>query len=68
VGLTKQQITLRHIRSLPFGRTFKVRDLRAALPGISDPTFRIALNELKADGEVKVEGTGPGAVWTRTEP
>ena len=67
-GLTKQQITLRHIRSLPFGRTFKVRDLRAALPGISDPTFRIALNELKADGEVKVEGTGPGAVWTRTEP
>jgi Fic family protein len=67
-GLTKQQITQRHIRSLPLGRTFKVRDLRAALPGISDPTYRIALNELKASGEVKVEGTGPGAVWTRTEP
>lgn len=67
-GLTKQQITHRHIRAFPIGRTFKVRDLRAALPGISDPTFRIALNELKAACEVKVEGTGQGAVWTRTDP
>lgn len=67
-GLTKQQITHRHIRAFPIGRTFKVRDLRAALPGISDPTFRIALNELKAACEVKVEGTGQAAVWTRTDP
>lgn len=67
-GMTKQEITLRHVRSLPVGRTFRVRDLRAALPGISDPTFRIALNELKASGEVQVEGAGPGAVWTRSSP
>lgn len=66
-GLTKQEITRRHVRALPIGRTFKVRDLRAALPGISDPTFRIALTELKASGEVKVAGTGQGAVWTRTD-
>lgn len=67
-GMTKQQITTRHIRTLPAGRTFRVRDLRTALPGISDPTFRIALNELKATGEIKVEGSGPGAIWTRLDP
>lgn len=67
-GLTKQQITLRHVRTLPAGRTFKVRDLRSALPGISDPTFRLALNALKSSQEVKVQGTGQGAVWTRTNP
>ena len=34
----------------------------------SDPTFRLALNALKSSQEVKVQGTGQGAVWTRTNP
>jgi Fic family protein len=67
-GMTKQEITRRHILTLPTGRTFRLRDLRAALRGISDPTFRIVLKDLKSSGEVDVEGTGPGAVWTRTAP
>ncbi len=67
-GLTKQEITSRHILALPVGRTFRVRDLRAALPGISDPTFRIVLTGLKSSGNVDVDGAGQGAVWTRTAP
>jgi hypothetical protein len=43
-----------------------VRDLRATLPGISDPTFRIVLRELKQSQDVKVDGRDPGAIWTRT--
>ncbi|HEY6761764.1 MAG TPA: Fic family protein [Baekduia sp.] len=44
---------------------FRLRDLRRALPGISDPTFRLALGELRDQGLVVVEGVGPGAVWKR---
>ena len=65
-GMSKQQIVRRHIMTLPVGREFRVRDLRAALPGISDPTFRIVLRELKQSEDVKVEGSGQGAIWTRT--
>lgn len=67
-GMTKQEITLRHVRSMPLGRTFRLRDLRTALPGISDQTYRIALNQMKDTGEVKVNGTGQGAQWVRTAP
>jgi Fic family protein len=67
-GMSKQQITRRHIAAMPAGREFRVRDLRAALPGISDPTFRIVLGELKQSRDVKVEGTGHSAVWTRLNP
>jgi hypothetical protein len=53
---------------LAVGRDFKLRDLRAALPGISDPTFRIALTELRREREARVDGTGQGAIWSRTQP
>lgn len=64
-GLTKQQIVARHVKALPAARQFKLRELRAALPGISDQTFRLALNQLRNEDSVKVEGSGQGAVWTR---
>lgn len=67
-GLSKQQIAYRHIDALAVGRTFRMRDLRAALPGISDPTFRLTLNTLKDEGKARVDGTGQGAVWIRTAP
>jgi Fic family protein len=67
-GLTKQDIARRHIAALPHGSEFRLRDLRAALPGISDPTFRLALGALKVSGDVRVDGTGPGAVWKRIAP
>jgi Fic family protein len=45
--------------------SFRLRDLRRALPGISDPTFRLVLRELKEERLVSVAGSGPGALWTR---
>ena len=45
--------------------TFQIADIRAALPGISDQTIRIALNQLKAEGQVAADSVGRGATWTR---
>ena len=45
---------------------FKIADIRTALPGISDPTIRLVLDELKRDGWIRPEGTGRAAVWVRT--
>ena len=67
-GLSKQEIVRRHITQLPPGRRFRIRDLRAALPGISDQTFRLVLAELRRAGVASVDGTGPQASWTRREP
>jgi len=44
---------------------FRVSDVRAALPGISDPTIRIALDGLRSEGLVVSEGTGRSATWRR---
>ncbi len=45
---------------------FRIRDIRRALPGISDQTIRIVLNRLRQDGLVKPDATGRGATWSRT--
>lgn len=47
---------------------FAISDVRAALPGISDPTIRLVLNELKDEGLLKPQGTGRSAVWLRVTP
>lgn len=48
---------------------FRLRDVRAALPGISDQTIRLVLNELRRGGLVGVDeeigGSGPHAAWRR---
>lgn len=44
---------------------FAISDVRAALPGVSDPTIRLVLNQLKAEGRIRSEGTGRSAVWVR---
>lgn len=44
---------------------FAISDVRAALPGISDPTIRLVRNELKDEGLLKPQGTGRSAVWLR---
>lgn len=46
---------------------FRISDVRVALPGVSDPTIRLALDQLKKEGRVRPEGTGRAAVWVRTE-
>ncbi|GAA4732815.1 hypothetical protein GCM10023350_15340 [Nocardioides endophyticus] len=45
---------------------FKIADIRVALPGVSDPTIRLALDQLKQEGSVRPEGTGRAAVWVKT--
>jgi Fic family protein len=47
------------------GTTFRIADIRAALPGISDPTIRLTLEALKTQGLIAVDGTGRSATWRR---
>jgi Fic family protein len=47
------------------GPTFRIADIRAALPGISDPTIRLSLESLKTQGLIVVDGTGRSASWRR---
>ncbi len=42
---------------------FRIADVRAALPGISDGTIRNALDDLRSEGRVDVDGPGRGATW-----
>jgi Fic family protein len=44
---------------------FKLSQVREALPGVSDPTIRLVLEQLKNEGRVRSSGTGRGAVWVR---
>ena len=44
---------------------FRIADIRAALPGVSDPTIRLALDQLKQEGSVRPEGTGRAAAWVK---
>jgi Fic family protein len=46
-------------------RTFQIADVRAALPGVSDQTIRIVLNQMKSDGSVDPDAVGRGATWTK---
>lgn len=45
---------------------FTIADIRRAVPGVSDNTIRLVLTELKAAGNVTVDGTGRGTTWSRT--
>ncbi len=47
-------------------RIFRIADVRVALPGISDPTIRLALDQLKKEGRVKAAGGGRSAAWVKT--
>jgi len=62
-GRTKSERVREHVlrHSAP---VFAISDVRA-LPGISDPTIRLVLNELKDEGLLKPQGTGRSAVWLR---
>lgn len=44
---------------------FRRRDVDRALPGISLATIRLVLAELRDSGQIKAEGSGAGARWTR---
>lgn len=62
---TKQQRIRDHIlRRAPV--TFRLADIRTAVPGVSDQTIRLVLEQLKGEGQVRADGTGRAATWTRT--
>jgi Fic family protein len=63
-GLSKQERVQHWVRNLA-GDEFRLRDVRKALPGISDQTIRLALTPLKEEGLLRSEGSGPGARWVR---
>jgi Fic family protein len=44
---------------------FRFADVREALPGVSDQTIRIVLDQLRADGVITADGVGRAAVWAR---
>ena len=44
---------------------FKIADVRLALPGVSDPTIRLTLEQLKKEGLVTPDGRGRSAVWVK---
>lgn len=46
-------------------QVFRIAEIRAALPGVSDQTIRLVLDQLKQQGRVRPDGTGRGAVWVR---
>lgn len=48
--------------------TFTMADVRGALPGVSDPTLRLVLVELRDAGLIASSGAGRGARWTRRDP
>jgi len=65
-GLSKQERVREHVlHHAP--RVVRMRDIRTALPGISDPTIRIVLRELRAAGRIRPvdETGGPSAAWVR---
>ncbi len=61
---TKQQRVREHIlRHAP--ATFRLADIRTAVPGVSDQTIRLVLEQLRSEGTVRADGTGRSATWTR---
>jgi Fic family protein len=61
---TKQQRIREHIlRHGPI--TFRLADIRTAMPGVSDQTIRLVLEQLKREGIVRADGIGRAATWTR---
>ena len=61
---TKQERVREHIlRDAP--ATFRLADIRAAVPGVSDQTIRLVLEQLRKEDKVRADGTGRSATWTR---
>lgn len=45
--------------------TFRLADIRTAVPGVSDQAIRLVLEQLRGEGKVRADGTGRSATWTR---
>jgi Fic family protein len=47
---------------------FKIADVRKGVPGVSDPTIRNVLHELRDEGRLRSDGQGRSTAWIRSEP
>jgi Fic family protein len=65
-GMSKQQRVREYVLQHA-ARNFRMRDVRAALPGVSDPTIRLVLRRLRQEGVIGPidETGGPDSAWTR---
>lgn len=63
-GASKRARVRRFVLEQAPGR-FRISDVRAVVLGVGDGTIRNALNDLRAEGKVEVDGPGRGAMWTR---
>lgn len=65
-GTKQERIRVHILRHAP--TTFRLADVRTAVPGVSDKTIRLVLDQLKTEGRVRADGTGRAATWTRMRP
>jgi Fic family protein len=63
-GASKQDRVRRYALEQAAAR-FTIADIRRAVPGTSDQTIRLVLNELKGEGRLVSQGTGRSAAWVR---
>ena len=63
---SKQQRVRDYVRERA-PQVFRISDVRGALPGVSDATIRLALEQLKREGVVRPDGPGRSAVWVRAQ-
>lgn len=61
---TKQDRVRAYVLDAP--QIFRIADVRAALPGVSDPTIRLVLDRLKNEGHARPAGRGRSAAWVKT--
>ena len=59
---------VRHWASKEAPDEFSLSDVRRAVPGVSDPTVRLALRSLRDEGKLVAVGSGRSAVWRRIKP
>jgi Fic family protein len=65
-GGTKQE-RIRHWALHEAPAEFKIGDVRRAVPGVSDPTIRLALRDLRDAHRLESQSVGKGARWRRIE-
>jgi Fic family protein len=62
----QEQVRLYVLQHAP--EVFRVRDVRAALPGVSDPTIKLAIGQLRREGAIELAeagASGPRTAWRR---
>jgi Fic family protein len=62
-GTKQQRVREQILRYTP--ATFRLADIRTSVPGVSDQTIRLVLEQLRGEGKVRADGTGRSATWTR---